>query len=100
MFFRKYQVGYLATRGPNQSKEKRDILPAPRSELLTIKPRFIYKKQKNDLSFYSWLISDYSWLISFSENTCEDYLSLFNWMDILNVVVLIEENIQNMEQDM
>ena len=32
----------------------------------------------------------------FFENSCEDYLSLFNLMGISNVAVLIEENIQNM----
>ena len=30
------------------------------------------------------------------ENSCKDNLSLFNWMDIPNVVVLTEENTQNM----
>ena len=28
----------------------------------------------------------------FFENSCEDYLSPFNWIDIPNVAILIEEN--------
>ena len=82
----------MATKSQNQSIEKKDFFPALRSEMITMKPCFIYKKQKNDLSLSSWLIPKNK--VSF-ENICEDYLFLFNWMDLPNVVALIEENIQN-----
>ena len=85
----------MATRGKNKNK-KGETFPALSSEMITMKPRFIYKKQKNDICFYSWLIPKNK--VSF-ENSCEDYLSLSNWMDIPNVLVLIEESIQNMAQD-
>ena len=53
LFFRKYQVGYLATRSQNKNKEKRDFFPTLWSKMITMKPRFIYTKQKNDSRFYS-----------------------------------------------
>ena len=66
MFFRKYQVGYLATRS------------------------------QNNVSIVTFEQINAVWIEVFFENSCEDYLSLFNLMGISNVAVLIEENIQNM----
>ena len=62
--------------------------------MVTMKPRFIHKKKKIDLSFYSELIPKSK--VSFG-NSCEDYRSLVNWMDIRNVI-LIEADI--LTQDM
>ena len=96
MFFEKYQVGYLTFRSGYENKEKRDFFPALWSEMITIKPRFIYQKQKNELRFYQ-LIPESK--VSF-EKSCEYYLSVFNWLGIPNVVALTDKIIQSMVQGM
>ena len=67
MFFSLYQVGYFATRYYNKIKEKANFFPALWSEMITMKPRFIYKNQK----FISTIILKPKSKVSF-ENSCED----------------------------